>query len=232
MTIRHAGLGLLRTGLLWTGLVAVLATGAPSEARATSINFLDGGIYDVGFDPTTPGFPTAVDAILPLTGPFVKADNQGLSPVQYSLDHCLLVSGSSACQPSVGVGLAYSDVVTLTLESVDGGLPAGGITLFLSGLSSSPAYGFDDVSVELDPTNPGYVFTPLLHLTLTPGSTTYHYFGFELDSIGQSVTFRYDVSAMLAGGTPRIATNALVPEPGTAALLAIGLAGLALRQRR
>jgi hypothetical protein len=215
-------------------LVAIVLGGlSATKASAVSVFYLDApDDLKVGFDPTTPDFPTDVDGILPLGGPYVPADNQGIAPVQYSLEHCFLVVGGTGCQGTIFEGDAYSDVVTLTLESVEGGMPSDGIVLFLSGMASFPAYEVDDVAVELDPTNPDFTFDDFLHLTLTVSESTFHYFGFELDTIGESVTFQYDVAEQLLAGTPVFTTNALVPEPSTALLVGIGLLGLAFRQRR
>ena len=219
--------------LVLASLVASLAC-VGGTAQATSIRFLDVGAA-TGFDPSTPGFPTTPDLVMDAAGEVYPAGT-GPSPgsVQYSMDHCLLVSGSSGCQPSVVVGTPYTDLVTLTLESTPASAPPveSGLYILIAGMAPG-SYTTSDVVFETAGSISPPV-DPLLYALLDSGGNEYHYFGFRFTQIGQSRTVRYDVSGMAASGTPIIFTSAYypVPEPETGILLALGVLALATGRRR
>lgn len=212
-----------------------LLLGVGSSAQAAMVRFVSAGSF-LGFDPSTPGFPTVPDLTFsPSVGVSLPA---GTTPnpngVQYRLDHCLLVQGSSACQAGVPVGTPYTDRVTLTLEAAPtlDPLPAAGLYILIGGMEST-GYSATDVFFETDdPQDPSV--DPLLYLLLTAGGNDYHYFGFMFTSLGESRTVSYDVDAMAASGTPRILTSAYspIPEPGTGILLGMGLVALGVGRRR
>lgn len=213
--------------------VAALAW-AGTSAQATPVRFLDVGA-GTGFDSSTPGFPTTPNLVMDGTGESYPASTgTGPGNVRYSLDHCLLVSGSSGCQPSVVLGIPYTDLVTITLESTPVSAPpvASGLYVLLAGMAPG-SYTTSDVVFETSgSTSPP--FDPLLYARLESGGSEYHYFGFRFTQIGEQRTVRYDVSGMAASGTPIIFTSAYypVPEPGTGVLLALGVLALATGRRR
>jgi hypothetical protein len=163
---------------------------------------------------------------------------------------CIFSSSSSACQSSTaGLTGAWSAYVTFSVSAVDPALIDGPFTLFLSGLSPGGLYAPGEVTIELDPTLepgldvssiPGFNLRPFGHVvdeTFAP-AVIYDYIGWQVQ-VGDTITFRYDVStAPGSRGTPSLMANGIsrvilpIPEPGTSLLMGIGLAGLALAQRR
>jgi hypothetical protein len=119
----------------------------------------------------------------------------------------------------------------------------------LTSLVGGRGYGPDDVAIPLDASAPARLdtaavpgfrwtgqLTPFVRvrdLSAAPGAV-YDYIGWTFED-GATVTFRYDVPGGLAGnGYPQFTANAVplvVPEPGVALLLALGLAGLATGAR-
>ena len=167
-----------------------------------------------------------------------------------STDVCILFGDETCRATTQGITGPYSVLVTLSVSAVDNPLINGPFSLFLSGVMSVPGSEYDtsEVVVELNPTLPtsldttavpGFVwnggFTAFSHLVydeLDP--FLYDYIGWAVN-IGDSVTFRYDVLTSPDGrGTPALLANAttVIPEPGTALLMGLGLAGLAATGRR
>ena len=198
-----------------------------------------------GFDDTNlGGLPTlTIDVEDPFLG--VGDATAGAFDVEVtgSTDVCILFNDETCRASTLGVTGAYSVIMTLTVSAVDGDEIEGPFTLFLSGLAGG-TYAASEVAVELNPTLPtnldtsavpGFVwndsFTPFVRVNdVTFEPTVYDYVGWNVN-VGDSVTFRYDVST--SPGTraaPQLTANAttVVPEPGTALLMGIGLAGLAV----
>jgi hypothetical protein len=165
-----------------------------------------------------------------------------------STDICLFTASSPVCQSdTTGVTGPYSALVTFQVSAVNNPLiPASQpFSLFLSGLMGDD-YDESEVSIELDPTVPsgldvsgiaGFNLIPferVIDETFAP-VMTYNYIGWTVQ-VGDSVSFRYDVNSSLKGGkTPQLTmnvVNSVVPEPGTALLVGIGLAGLATGRGR
>ena len=214
-------------------LVAALACVAGS-AEATAVRFLTVGAA-TGFDSSTPGFPTTPNLVMDGTGEgYLAGATPGPEVVQYSQDHCLLVSGKSGCQSGAPLGTPYTDIVTLTLESTPASAPpiGSGLYILIAGMTTG-SYTTSDVTFETTGSTSPPV-DPLLYARLDFGENAYHYFGLRFTQIGESRTVRYDVSGMAASGTPIIFTSGYypVPEPGTGALLALGVLALATGRRR
>jgi len=168
-----------------------------------------------------------------------------------STDVCILFGDETCRATTQGITGPYSVLVTLSVSAVAEALfNPGPFSLFLSGVMSVPGSEYDtsEVVVELNPTLPtsldttavpGFVwnggFTAFSHLVYDEFDPfLYDYIGWAVN-IGDSVTFRYDVLTSPDGrGTPALLGNAttVIPEPGAALLMGIGLAGLAATGRR
>jgi hypothetical protein len=239
-------------GGLWALLVATFFLMA-GQASATPANFASGGW---GFDPAgLGGLPeTSIDG----EEPFLAAgDPRVFSNLDVGLigsaegEICFLASGANVCQVNANsMTGAYSALVTLQVSVLNPAALDGPFTLLLTGLGGS--YDPSQVSIELNPTAPagldtsavmGFVFDgtfsdDFVHiedLTNEGMGDVYDYIGWTVVD-GGSVTFRYDVSVAPNGqGSPALFANAIptvVPEPGTALLMGLGLAGLASAGRR
>ncbi|MEE3327834.1 MAG: PEP-CTERM sorting domain-containing protein [Myxococcota bacterium] len=211
----------------------VLSVCLAGAAQAVPVRFLGVGDFN-GFDPTTPGFPTTPDLQIEPSGLSLGAGPIGSGfDVLYTADHCLLPTGTTTCQPGVAAGSSYTDLVTITLLStpVAHPVPVGGLYILFGGMLDT-GYSVTDVWFDTDQqTVAGIPVDPLLYAYQASGDR--EYFGFLFSNIGDSMTVRYDVSAMQPSGTPILFTSAYypVPEPGTAVLVALGLVGMACRQR-
>jgi PEP-CTERM motif len=216
----------------------------------------------VAFDPTTlPAVDLLIDESVPFLEAN-DSSAPGATDVQLdgSTDVCILIGASTTCQSSVNVGQSgpVSFLVTLTVAAINTPLITGPFTLLLSDLNPVPGYSRSDVTVDLNPdaipgldtsaVSPGFIwdpnngvngFDPFLVVQddafAAMGDVRY-YIGWTV-GLGDTVTFKYDLadSASVLSFTPGLIAHAvpvIVPEPGTALLLGLGLAGLCISQRR
>lgn len=258
-TIRAAaGRSLGLAALLAVLLGASGAAAVPAHFDSTGTGFIETpellALPDASIDLSTPLLSAGDEA----TGFSFDVDFTGSD----SGEVCILAASSpGACQADlVGVTGPYSALVTLDISAVNSSQIDGPFTLVISQLAlmspNGDTFSPSEVSLALDPTAPpsldtsavpGFAFdgtfTPFVRIedvacTNSDGSCSY--LGWTIDapggsSVGQTVTFRFDVSTAPAGrDTPQLLFNAvpvLVPEPGTALLVGLGLMGLAARER-
>lgn len=236
------------SGLLATALFAVAG-----QASATPANFDSTGW---GFDPASlGGLPVGtIDGSVPFLDAgdprtFSNLDVEFTGSAEGEV--CFLASGDNVCQVNAdNMTGAYSALMTLQVSVANTAAINGPFMLLLTGIG--PSYDPSEVSIELNPTAPlaldtsavsGFVFNGMFSddfvhvedLTNVGIGDVYDYIGWTLVD-GDSVTFRYDVSVAPSGlGSPALFANAIpvvVPEPGTALLMSLGLAGLAFAGRR
>ena len=225
---------------LMQSMAALFATGlfmTAAPALATPANF----------DPFY-GFESAGLEGLPSfnfdsTTPFLGAGEAGGSPVDVELrgstDVCILFGDSTCRANTVGITGAYSVIVSIEVSDTNTELIGGAdFTLFLSGVVTGD-YTPAEVQIELNPVAlsdldtsavPGFEFDGSFdtysHLVY---SSAYDYIGWNT-SLGDRISFQYNVlTAPGTRGTPQLMANAtaVVPEPGAALLMGLGLAGLA-----
>lgn len=169
------------------------------------------------------------------------------------LEVCILVGSDPACRANAdGVTTPYSVIMSIEVASVAAGLEDP-FLLVLTGLAADETiYGPGDLFVELNPTAPvgldtsavpnfrfDGAFDPFLHvidLDRVGADPRYDYIGWEIPNDGspfETLSFRYEVTNPVDGRIPFIGANAVVvPEPGTALMMGLGLAGLASIRRR
>lgn len=243
--LRSQGVG----GKAFGGLgaaIALLILAWVGPAAATPAVFSSGGW---GFDAASlAGLPSfSIDESVP----FLSAGAPGSAPnldieLIGTTDLCVLTPGSSVCRganpaPSGPFSVLVSFSVNVLNPAVD-----GPFTLMLTSLVGSLGYAPAEVAIELDPAIPSGLdstavpafvfdgsFDPFVrvHDLYEPPTTTYDYVGWTVQH-GSRVVFRYDVLTQLRGSSyPQFTANAVpvvVPEPATALLFGLGLAGLSL----
>lgn len=205
-----------------------------------------------GFDDTNlGGLPTlTIDIEDPFLGVGDASGGTFDVDVTGSTDVCILFNDETCRANTLGITGSYSVIMTLTVSAVNSSDIQGPFTLFLSGLASG-SYAASEVAVELDPTVPtaldttavpnfvwnGGFSSPIVRVNdVADSPNIYDYVGWTVAGVNDSITFQYDASvAPGTRGTPQLmanATTAVVPEPGTALLMGLGLAGLAAAGRR
>lgn len=222
--------------------IAAVLFGAPASLAAQA-RFATG----FGLDPSgLGGLPVAT---IGASTPFLSAGETGSASdldieLSGSTALCVLSSSGDACRaanpPPSG---ALSVLVSFTVHVNDPSI-TGPFTLLLTSLVGGLGYAPADVAIELAPVAPasldtsavpGFVwsgaFNPFVRVNDRSASPTiYDYIGWTVQE-GSRVTFRYALPSGLKGGAyPAFTANAVplvVPEPGAALLLGLGLAGLA-----
>ena len=170
---------------------------------------------------------------------------------------CILAASMpGVCQADlVDVTTAYSALVTLEISALNSSEITGPFTLLLTVLdlnAPNAVYGADEVSLALDPMAPMPLDTSAVPGFNFDGSFdsivriedeacsnsggNCNYLGWTVTGLGDTVTLRLDMSMDPDGrNSPSLLFNAVplvVPEPGTALLMGLGLAGLSLAGRQ
>lgn len=207
--------------------------------------------FAYGFDGSDADLAGPPDWVIGPNAEWFEVRREGFDPglpepeLTVSVDQCLLLDGTGSCQTRIDPGRAYTGILTLTFET-PAAAPDSGFLLFISGLNfetpagttpPDPFYPESEVVMVMEPDGAA----PLQTIMWTsPSGTMLHYLGFRIDTLPpgqqQSVTFVYDAAQMVQSSeAPVFRSNVVydfVPEPGTALLVGLGLAGMGLIRRR
>lgn len=240
----------------------LVAIGAPMLAGAASFDETirpDG--TQRGFDPMTLSAPDLVidgrAGILPARDELGIGGSDAL--FTGSTNVCILIGASETClsdplEPLDMQPAPVTFLVTLQITSVSAALGSDPFTLLLRNLDGTAGYdrsyvtvdtNYDEIPGLVIPPSTGFIFDPgngmngfdpaiVVQNNIDVGDIRY-YLGWTV-SLGDSVTFRYDLEqGEIMGFTPSFvwsATPFVVPEPGTALLIGLGLGGLSVAGRR
>ena len=247
---RDRGVGGQKAVAGWSAAIGALVLAAAGPAAATPAMFASGGW---GFDAM--GLEGRPGVSIDETIPFLTAGAPGSVPnldieLIGTTEICVLTPGSSSCRganpaPTGPFSVLVSFAVNVLNPALD-----GPFTLMLTSLVGTLGYSPAEVAIELDPdipvgldttAVPAFVFDgsfdPFVHVRdlYAPPTTIYDYVGWTVQQ-GSRVVFRYDVLTQLRGSSyPQFTANAVpvvVPEPATALLFGLGLAGLSLASGR
>lgn len=220
--------------------IAVLALAfVAAPAGAIPVQFLEIGANDTGFSPSN--FPLPVDVVIPLDVNDRPASMEpALGEFGLNVTTCILANEpvSSGCDPTlIPTSTGYTMIVDITLASVPADAVGMDSFIFFTALPPVPTYSVTDVSFivnDLTPV-PGHTITPFTTASFTPTpSMSYYYLGFVLAE-GESASFRVDVTGNHSMTTEKLifrASGYVIPEPGTAVLVGMGLLVLARRRSR
>lgn len=172
-------------------------------------------------------------------------------------DVCILASTMpGVCQTNLSqVSTPYSMLVTLDITAIDTTKIDGPFTLVLSQLqfvsdnANMDEYTSDEVALYLNPVAPAMLnigqstfdgsFDPIVRIVDQACSSSggdCNYLGWTIVGLDDKLTLQIDMLTAPNGrSTPTLLFNAIpvvVPEAGTALLLALGLAGLSFGGRR
>jgi len=209
-------------------------------------------------DPIPAGFASGFDVASPepdfVLSPFGDDFLQvGTSPgagIEIVIDRIeeYLYEGSSGWQATLPSGLAeFTARTTWTVTQIDIMMPDDGLMLFIGGMPDTtyvppmggtvPDYPAGSVHVLTD-AGPlgGETYEPLDQLVLHAPGVDYIYYGTRIFDVGDSIHFGYVGENSSTDGPPALFSNAgrnfVVPEPGTALLVSVGLVIMAARRTR
>jgi PEP-CTERM motif len=212
-------------------LLVVAATLLASSVQAAPITYLFTS-GQVTITATVGGNPVAGPVTVPLTGTAVQIDEPT------TLNYMILTIGSTG---SISISPAYLGYTSINIDFATLSAFAGSLSLFDPGPPAGYNYTIGPVNVagQFDATNTN----PFMNLTNQP-------FGFSNPSASGTLFVDTNVALALDGITigsidpdgpggndPLVLKGdfifeGVVPEPGTAILLGLGLAGVAVRRRR
>lgn len=228
------------------GLAVVLSLVGPGSARALEFASPIPEVYAAAFDVAEP----QPDWLLsPYGVDFLQAgltDGPGIAVVLDRVEQ-YMYEGSNGWQSTLPAGEAeFTAMATWTVSKINVPVPEDGLMLFIGGLQPVgypplpgagpiPDYPLGSVQVL---TGGGVLggesFDPLAELVLSAPGIDYVYYGTRIFEVTDSIHFGYVGQNSQVDGPPALFANAgqnfVVPEPGTALLVGVGLTVMARRR--